>query len=224
MSVQPMGGWWDDLTSGVSNAWGNVTDFFGGGSSTTTTPSTGGSSGLIGGSSGWDPLFGYGTDPFKFGDYTGTTTVKYDTSFDNWWKDYSARGGVMTPTTGQVSATQNSDIFTNISSGLNDFLSGVNSTIGGLGNLFGTGLQAYAAVQQLINAQNPSDKIIRDPNLGVVVERTQGGKTTYVPLVTAYPQFAGQIQQAEKSSNTNTILLVGALAVGAFILLKDKKK
>lgn len=126
----------------------------------------------------------------------------------------------MTPTTQTGSGS--SDIFTGISSGLNDFLSGVNSTLGGLGGIFGQGLQAYAAVQQLINAQNPTDQIIQHPQLGVVVQRTQGGNTTYIPVATAYPQFAGQIQQAEKQSSMNTVLLVGALALGAFILIKKK--
>lgn len=203
MSVQPMGGWFDDLTSSISN-------FF-----------TGGNSGYTagGGSAG----FGFNDNPFQTG-YTGLTpSTSYNTTFDDWWRDYSASGGVMTPTTGQTTAS-GSDIFTGISSGLNDFLSGVTSTIGSLGNLFGTGLQAYAAVQQLINAQNPSDQIIRDPNLGVVVQRTQGGNVTYIPLATAYPQFAGQIQQAEKSSNLNTILLVGALGLGAFILIQNTSK
>lgn len=212
MSVQPMGGLWDDLSSGVSNVWSNVTGFFGGDSSDSSGYTAGG------GAAG----LGYGDNPFTIGDYTGTTQVKYDTTFDSWWKDYSARGGTMAPTSGQAAPSASSDIFTNISSGLNDFLSGVNSTIGGLGNLFGTGLKAYESVQQLINSQNPSDRIIRDPNLGVVVERTQGGRTTYVPLASAYPQFAGQIRQAEKSSNLNTALVVGALAVGAFILFKKK--
>lgn len=204
MSVQPMGGWWDDLTSSVSN-------FFKGDDSGYTAG---------GGSAG----FGFDDNPFTTG-YTGLTPdTSYTTTFDDWWRSYQQIGGVMTPSTGQVNATQNSDIFSNIGSGLNDFLSGVTSTVGNLGNLFGTGLQAYAAVQQLINSQNPSDEIIRDPNLGVVVRRTEGGRTIFIPLPTAYPQFAGQIQQAEKSSNLNTILLVGALGLGAFILLKDKKK
>ena len=215
MAVQSMGGWWDDLTSSVSSKWN---DWFG------STPDytdywnqqTGG-----GGSAG----FGYGDSPFNYGNYTGLTPdTSYTTTFDQWWKNYSATGGVMTPSTGQVTATGGSDIFTGISSGLNDFLSGVNSTIGSIGNLFGTGLQAYAAVQQLINSQNPSDEIVRDPNLGVVVKRTTGTQVQYIPLTTAYPQFAGQIQQAEKSNNLNTMLLVGALGLGAFILLKDKKK
>jgi len=207
-----MGGWWDDLTSSVSSTWNSwfgtpdYTDYW--------NQQTGG-----GGSAG----FGFNDNPFQTG-YTGLTPdTSYQTTFDTWWRDYSASGGVMTPTTGQTAAS-GSDIFTGISSGLNDFLSGVTSTIGGLGNLFGTGLQAYAAVQQLINSQNPSDEIVRDPNLGVVVRRTEGGRTTFIPLPTAYPQFAGQIRQAETSSNLNTILLVGALGLGAFILLKDKKK
>jgi len=208
-----MGGWWDDLTSSVSTKWN---DWFGGsGSSASTGGYTSGGAGAG---------FGWNDNPFQTG-YTGLTPdTSYDTTFDTWWKDYQFGGGVMTPNTGQVSTTGGSDIFSGISSGLNDFLSGVTSTVGNLGNLFGTGLQAYAAVQQLINSQNPSDEIVRDPNLGVVVRRTQGTNVTYIPLTTAYPQFAGQIQQAEKSSNLNTILLVGALGLGAFILLKDKKK
>lgn len=213
MAVQAMGGWLDDLGASISSGWNNLfgstpdyTDYW--------NQQTGG-----GGSAG----FGYGDSPFNYGNYTGLTPdTSYTTTFDQWWKDYSATGGVMTPTTGQVNATGGSDVFAGISSGLNDFLSGVNSTLGSLGGIFGQGLQAYAAVQQLINAQNPQDQIIQHPQLGVVVQRTQGGSTTYVPVATAYPQFAGQIQQAEKQSNMNTILLVGALGLGAFILLKKK--
>lgn len=217
--VQSMGGWWDDLTSSVGNVWSNITGGSSSSGTSTTLPSTGGSS-------GWDPLFGYGTDPFKFGDYTGTTSQpSYDTTFDSWWKNYSATGGVMTPSTGQLTSGGSSDIFAGIGSGLNDFLSGVNSTLGSLGGIFGQGLQAYAAVQQLINSQNPTDRIIKDPATGmVVVERSQAGKVTYLPLASTYPQFASQISQAEKQSSMNTVLLVGALAVGAFILLKKNKK
>lgn len=214
MSVQTMGGWWDDLTSSISNTWSNLT----GGSTPDYTSyweqQTGG--GAAAGT-------GYGGSIFNIGDYSGISPdTSYQTTFDQWWKDYQFGGGTMAPTTGQVATTGSSDIFTGISTGLNDLLSGVNSTLGSLGGIFGQGLQAYAAVQQLINAQNPTDQIIQHPQLGVVVQRTQGGSTTYVPVATAYPQFAGQIQQAEKSSNLNSILLVGALALGAFILIKKK--
>jgi hypothetical protein len=221
MSVQPMGGWWDTLSSAVSSKWN---DWFG------STPDYTAYYGGPGGGAGAG--FGYSDNPFRPGDYTGITEIKFETTNDRGWKEYKAGGGLMAPTTSELDAVaergweknQKSDTFTGISSGLNDFLSGVNSTLGSLGGIFGQGLQAYAAVQQLINDQNPSDQIIRHPALGVVVQRTQGGNTTYVPVATAYPQFAGQIQQAEKSSNMNSILLIGALALGAFILLKDKKK
>lgn len=215
MSVQAMGGWWDDLSSAVSTKWN---DWFGSTPDYTSywEQQTGGGAGAG---------TGYGDSIFNIGDYSGIKPdTSYQTTFDQWWKDYQFGGGTMTPNTGQVSTTGGSDIFSGISSGLNDFLSGVNSTLGSLGGIFGQGLQAYAAVQQLINAQNPSDQIIRHPTLGVVVERTQGGTKTYLPVATAYPQFSGQLQQAEKDSNLNTVLLVGALGLGAFILLKDKKK
>jgi len=218
MAVQSMGGFWDDFSSSVKSTWDDLW-----GSSSSTSSST--YIPPVSGSSGYDNLFGWSSDPFQYGSYTGTTTPPaYDTTFDTWWKSYSGSGGVMTPTTGQITSG-GSDIFSGISSSLNDFLSGVNGTLGSLSGIFGQGLQAYAAVQQLIQSQNPSDKIIKDPATGmVVVERTQGTSKSYLPLASAYPQFAGQIAQAEKSSNLNTMLLVGALALGGFILLKDKKK
>lgn len=105
-------------------------------------------------------------------------------------------------------------------SGFNDFLSGATSS---LGNLFNTGISAYATVQQLINAQNPNDQIIFDPRLGgAIVQRTQGGATTYVPVATAYPQLVGQVAQADRSRNMTTILMVGALGLGLILILKKK--
>lgn len=201
-NVQPMGGWWDDLTSGVS-------DFFTGGSATDYTPT----SGLI-----------------NWGETLGQTTPSYQYDTTD-WTNYWLRGGLMgggttgtyTGGTGAGSTSQltgGSDIFSGVSNTITDFINGATST---LSNLFGAGLGAYAQVQQLINSQNPTDTIVNRPELGgAVVQRTQNGQTTYLPLVTAYPQFAGQIQTAKKSSDTTALIMAGVLGLGLILIYKKK--
>lgn len=184
-NVEPLGGWFEDLSDSVSNFFNPVVGL---------APSTG----VV----NYDETFGQ-TAP-TYGGYYG-----YNPSF------FNAGSGTSSVTT---TATTNAggDLF----SGFNEFLTGATST---LGNLFNTGVSAYATVQQLINAQNPTDQIIFDPRLGgAVVQRTQNGTVTYVPVATAYPQLVGQVAQADKSRNMSTILMVGALGLGLILILKKK--
>jgi len=201
-NVQSLGGWLDDLTSGVS-------DFFTGGSSADYTPTTG----LI-----------------NWGETLGQTTPSYQYDTTD-WTNYWLRGGVMgggttgtyTGGTGAGSTSQltdGSDIFSGIGDSFNSFITGATST---LSNLFGAGLNAYASVQKLINSQNPTDVIVNRPELGgAVVQRTQNGQTTFIPLLSAYPQFASQINTANKSNNTNALIMAGVLGLGLVLILKKK--
>lgn len=201
-NVQPLGGFWDDLTSGVK-------DFFTGGSSVDYTPTTG--------------LVDWGTT-------LGQTKPDYQYNVDD-WTSYWARGGLMGGgTTGTYtggtgagstsSLTSGSDIFSGVGNTITDFISGAT---GALSNIFGAGISAYSEVQKLINSQNPSDEIINRPDLGgAVVKRTVNGQTTYLPLITAYPQFAGQIQTAQKSSTNTALIMAGILGLGLVLILKKK--
>jgi len=195
-NVQPLGGWFDDAISGVQNFFSGTTEY---------TPTTG----LV----NWGETLGQTIPTFN--------SAGQSDSDVNAWANYWASGGVM----GNNSSANNvavtgtstgSDVFANLGSSFNNILSGVT-------NLFGAGVNAYATVQQLINAQNPSDVIVNRPELGgAVVQRTQNGQVTYVPLLTAYPQFASQIGTANKSSNMSGLLIAGALGLGLVLILKKK--
>ena len=201
-NVHPLGGWLDDLTSSIS-------DFFTGGSAADYSPT----SGLI----NWGETLGQ-TKP----DY------QYDTTdFTNYWLRGGVMGGGTTGTyTGGTGAgstshlTGSSDIFFGLSNTVTDFISGATSA---LTDLFSAGTSAYATVQKLINSQNPTDVIVNRPELGgAVVQRTQNGQTTYIPLLSAYPQFASQINTANKSSSTNALIMAGVLGLGLVLILKKK--
>jgi hypothetical protein len=184
-NVEPLGGWFDDLSDSVSNFFNPVVEL---------APTTG--------AVDWGSTLGETSG--TYGGYYG-----YNPSFFN-----SGSGSSSVTTTATTNA--GGDLF----SGFNEFLTGATST---LGNLFNTGVSAYATVQQLINAQNPTDQIIYDPRLGgAVVQRTQNGVVTYVPVATAYPQLVGQVATADKSRNMSTILIVGALGLGLILILKKK--
>lgn len=195
-NVQPLGGWLDDAISGVTNFFGGTTEY---------TPTTG----LV----NWGETLGQTLPAFG--------SAGQSDSDVNAWANYWASGGVM----GNNSSANNvavtgtgtgSDVFANLGSSFNNILSGVT-------NLFSAGVGAYATVQQLINAQNPTDVIENRPELGgAVVKRTQNGQVTYVPLLTAYPQFASQINSANKSSNMSGLLIAGALGLGLVLILKKK--
>ena len=146
------------------------------------------------------------------------------------WTDYVGSGGSLVPgwypnyvtNTGTVpggTTTTSSDF------DLGDIFGGITSALQGIGGVFNTGLQAYANVQQLINAQNPQDKIVRPPGSNMVY--IQRG-TELIPLNTAYPQIFGsaQFQQAQQQDMFNNIFKFGALALGGVLLFKlvDKKK
>ena len=177
----------------------DIGDFFTGGSSTPSSlPATDVDSAFFGGSS-WDQILG---ESQKFQGYNVTAINNYTNS-----------GGVLA--TGNTDTASSGDFFTDLASGFNSFLTGIT-------NIVPAGLQAYAQVQQLINSQNPSDRIVNTP-LGVRVERTQGGSVTYLDPLTLYPQYAQQIQQAQTSSkNTTTLLIAGALGLGLILILKKK--
>ncbi|NBT47100.1 MAG: hypothetical protein EBT07_04680 [Actinobacteria bacterium] len=195
-NVQPLGGWFDDAIAGVQNFFSGTTEY---------TPTTG----LV-----------------NWGETLGQTVSNYQSAGQSdsdvqAWTNYFLTGGVMgnNSSANNVAVTNTgtgSDVFANLGASFNNILSGVT-------NLFGAGVNAYATVQQLINAQNPSDVIVNRPELGgAVVQRTQNGQVTYVPLLTAYPQFASQIGTANKSSNMSGLLIAGALGLGLVLILKKK--
>ena len=177
----------------------DIADFFTGGSSTPSSlPATDVDSAFFGGSS-WGEILG---EAEKFQGYNVTAINNYTNS-----------GGVLA--TGNTGTSTTSDFLTDFTTGLGDFFKGVTT-------LIPAGLSAYAQVQQLINSQNPTDRIVNTP-LGVRVERTQGGSVTYLDPLTLYPQYAQQIQQAQTSSkNTTTLLIAGVLGLGLILILKKK--
>ena len=177
----------------------DIANFFTGEDSTPASlPATDVDSAFFGGSS-WDQILG---ESQQFQGYNVTSINNYTNS-----------GGVMPYNT--TNTASSGDIFADLASGFGSFLTGIT-------NIVPAGLQAYAQVQQLINAQNPTDRIVNTP-LGVRVERTQGGNTTYLDPLTLYPQYAQQIQQAETSSRSTTMLLIaGALGLGLIFILKKK--
>jgi hypothetical protein len=104
---------------------------------------------------------------------------------------------------------------------LTSFLDGISGSVSALGSVFGTGLQAYADVQKLITSLAPQDKIVVRGGQ-TYIDRTVNGSTTTIPASTVYPQFTTQFATAQKSNQTQTLLLVGALGLGLVLILKKK--
>ena len=101
------------------------------------------------------------------------------------------------------------------------FLDGITSSVSALGSVFGTGLQAYSDVQKLITSLSPQDQIIMIGGQPYV-QRTTNGATTTLPANIVYPQFTQQLATAQKSNQTQTLLIAGALGLGLVLILKKK--
>jgi hypothetical protein len=174
-----------------------------------TASSTGGSS-FTGAS---NDFFGFNLPDFN--DVVGGVSDSQLNQWNNYWDKGGVMGADLTGTTG-TSGTTSGDIF----SGIGDFL---NTTLSALPGLAQTGLGIYANVQAIINAQNPSDKIVTLPGSKTpVIERTQGGATTYIPFATAYPGLVPQVNQAQQSAQWIPFAFAGILGLGLIFILKKK--
>lgn len=177
---------------------------------------TGGSSSSSGAGYSYTPTATTTADPFGFNLSLDQFTNPNNNPYLPAYNDYGYLG-----TTVQTADT------TSASSGgfdfnLNSFLSGITESVSALGSVFGTGLQAYSDVQKLITSLSPQDQIIMIGGQPYV-QRTTNGATTTLPASTVYPQFTQQLQTAQKSNQTQTLLLVGALGLGLVLILKKKK-
>lgn len=195
MSIQTTGGWLD-----------SISDFFTGGSTpdytsyySTPTPTT-----------TVDPFgFDLGLSPITSPGYTPDLGAYLNTGYSG-------------ATVNGLDSTTSSNFFSDLSSGVGDFFNGVTGALSGLTGLFNAGLGAYAGLQQVINQTNPQDKIVQVPGTNTVV--VQRGNGDLVPILQAYPNLAGALNQAEQSKTTQTLLIAGALGLGLIVLLKDNKK
>jgi hypothetical protein len=196
MSVQSMGGIFDGISDWWNDNFGSTTDY----------------------TDYWTSQYGSGASAGLGSGYYGDTGTSYQTQADQWWKDYSAIGGSLSynPTFQPTTTTTTADW----TSGINDFFKGVSESIGSIGTIFQTGLGAYASVQQLIKSVNPDDQITQVAGTNTYVVRKADG--SIVPLAQAYPQFGLQIQDAQQKSQTQTLLLAGALGLGLFLILRKK--
>lgn len=203
MSVQPMGGLFDF----IGDTWNNIF-----GSSDSGTGMTGG---IPSSSGGYNPTSTLNSDPFGFdlslGQFTNPNSNPYLPAYLN---------------SGYLGTTaQTADATTTSSGGfdfnLNSFLDGITSSVSALGSVFGTGLKAYTDVQRLITSLAPQDQIIMIGGQPYV-QRTTNGATTTLPASTVYPQFTQQFATAQKSNQTQTLLIAGALGLGLVLILKKK--
>jgi hypothetical protein len=130
------------------------------------------------------------------------------------WNTYWASGGVMGA---DLSSTTP---FTPIGTDSSDWLSGVNDFLKGITGVAQTGLGIWGTVQTIINQQNPSDQLVQIPGSSTpVVKRVVDGKTTFIPIVSAYPNLAPQVQQAQNSW-IGPALIAGVLGIGLIVILK----
>ena len=147
------------------------------------------------------------------------------------WTSYVGSGGSLVPGWAVNYQTNTGTSPTQAWSGgtgdwnISDAFSGISDIFSGITDIFKTGVSAYTGVQQLINAQNPQDKLVRPPGSNIVY--VQRG-TDLIPLNQAYPNIfaSSQYQQAQQQDMFNNILKFGALALGGVLVFKlvDKKK
>ena len=127
--------------------------------------------------------------------------------------DYINSGGVMNyqPTIPGTTPSSFLDGFN-----LNDFLNGITGVAQ-------AGFGIYKGIQDIINEQNPSDKLVFLPGTRTpVIQRTQGGSSTYVPLDKLYPSLVPQVQRAQQNSWIGPALIAGVLGLGLILILKKK--
>ena len=174
-----------------------------------SAPSSGGSPSTSTGSDdlfGWDNLFGGGSS-------TDFNAGVSDSQL-NAWNEYWASGGVM-------GADLSGGTSTSTSTGSSfDFLGGVNDFLAGITGVAQTGLGIWQGVQNVINQQNPSDKLVKIPGSNTpVVERVVNGKTTYYPITQLYPSLTPQVQTAQNSW-IGPVLIAGIVGFGLILILK----
>jgi len=193
MSMQNVGGWFDDISS-----------WFGGGGASTSTDYP--SSGLI----DWSTSLGGGSTS-----YPSAGQSDMDAAL---WQSYANSQGTLP--NDQTYTTQTGNFFTDLSNGAGDFFNGLTSSLTGLGGLFNTGLEAYARVQALINQTNPQDKIITIPGRsGAFVDKGGGN---ILPIEKVYPSLLPEIDKANSAASLNKMLIFGALGLGLVLILKKK--
>lgn len=206
--MQTMGGIFDSIGDWWNENFGSTKDY------TAEWEARTGSSGASAGFGGdWST---------SISPYLSYNNTDYSTQEDYWWKQYGAQSGVLPYTsTTPGSAASNTNFFGDVASGAGDFFNGVTSALSGLTGLFNQGAKAYFDVQQAINAMNPQDQVVIVPGTNQPFIRRDG---QLVPLLNLYPQLQNQVTAAQKSQQTQTLLLVGVLGLGLFFILKDKKK
>jgi len=158
---------------------------------------------------GWNNLFGGG------GSSTDLFAGVSDSQLKD-WNTYWSSGGVM------GADLSNTTPFTPIGTDSSDWLSGVNDFLKGITGVAQTGLGIWGTVQTIINQQNPSDQLVQIPGSSTpVVKRVVDGKTTFIPIVSAYPNLAPQVQQAQNSW-IGPVLIAGIVGFGLILILKEK--
>jgi len=186
-------------------AWYDPSSWF---DDSTPEISTGGSSST--GSTdlfGWNNLFGGG------GSSTDLFAGVSDSQLAD-WNTYWSSGGVMGA---DLSSTTP---FTPIGTDSSDWLSGVNDFLKGITGVAQTGLGIWQGVQTIIREQNPSDQLVQIPGSSTpVVKRVVDGKTTFIPIVSAYPNLAPQVKDAQNSW-IGPALIAGVLGFGLILILK----
>jgi hypothetical protein len=186
-------------------AWYDPSSWF---DDSTPEISTGGSSST--GSTdlfGWNNLFGGG------GSSTDLFAGVSDSQLAD-WNTYWSSGGVMGA---DLSSTTP---FTPIGTDSSDWLSGVNDFLKGITGVAQTGLGIWQGVQTIIREQNPSDQLVQIPGSSTpVVKRVVDGKTTFIPIVSAYPNLAPEVQQAQNSWIA-PVMIAGILGFGLILILK----
>ena len=172
---------------------------------------------------------GYDDDPFGWGfeDWlgggasTGTITGGQSDADVSAWQDYLASGGTMVPQPPN-SATTSTDIF----GGITDFFSDLTRN---LPSLVGLGLNTWQSVEAILaqqeRAEGVTQRLVILPGTNTpIIERTQGGNTTYSRITDLYPSLAPQVQQASQTNMLIGIGLLGALGVGLFLIFRQPKK
>jgi hypothetical protein len=180
-----------------------------GGDDTTPEISTGGAS--FDGNS--NDLFGFNFDNFFGG---GSSTAYQNPGLSDAdlqaRLDYINAGGIMgyQPTVPGTTPSSFLDGFN-----LTDFLNGIT-------DVAQAGFGIYAGIQNIINEQNPSDRLVFLPGTNTpVIQRTQGGGSTYIPVDKLYPSLAPQIRQVQNQNSwIGPALIAGVLGIGLILILK----
>ena len=150
-------------------------------------------------------------DPFGFSsDLTGNTGSGFNLD------DYISGGGLIATGGGTNAGATSSDF--DFFSGLGDFFSGLTQNLPQLAEI---GLGTYKEIQNIIAQDNPQDKLVMIPGSNIpVIQRTEGGRSSYYPISQLYPGLAPQVQKAQQNSWILPVAIVGALGLGFLLLRK----